>query len=477
MSSILFGLLMISWAVGIFFYRRHRERVADLQLALEKLQIEESRMFDFLHELGAAFSDVDDLRPDNLHGLLVDAAMHILGAHGGALYVANRSGKMLLPAYISKGCPPLLEVPAHILAQAEQNPVALQSYLRRHPVARGEGVLGTVWKEQSPVLLFRQDPRLAMLRDITVQTGSVMIVPLVYVNHRLGVLALANAGMGRNFTASDFNVFKAICDQAAFALYSASIYSEASEKRRLDHDLTLAQEIQRILLPSEAPEVPGYELCGINRPASHVGGDYYDYLAVDADHTGVAIADVSGKGIPAALIMATCRSVLRSTAPGAISAAEVLHRVNRQMYPDLKEDMFISMAYILLNHHSNRVDLCRAGHDAPLHYSARKQTVTRINPPGMAVGIDRGSVFDRIAADFSVTLEPDDCLILYTDGVTEALDAKGNEFGMKNMIQSIQASAAGGASAIVAQLTDDLSAYIGSTPQNDDITLIVIRKT
>ena len=403
--------------------------------------------------------------------------MHILDAHGGALYVTNRHTDAILPSFISKGCPPLLEVPAHILAQAEQNPVALQGYLRRHPVLPGEGVIGTVWESQEPQLLASHDPRLAGLRDTNVQTASAMIVPLAYARQRIGVLALANGGLSNPFNAGDFALLKAIAEQSSFALYSASIYSEAAQKRQLDHDLSVAQEIQRILLPSGSPEVPGYEICGINIPASSVSGDYYDYIQVDADHTGMVIADVSGKGIPASLIMAMCRSVLRSSAPGCLSAAEALHRVNRQLYPDIKEDMFISMAYAILDHASNRITLCRAGHDAPLHYSASAETVSKINPPGLAVGIDSGGVFDRIANDFTVTLEKDDCLVLYTDGVTEALESNGHEFGMKNMIQSIQASAAGGASAIVERLTDDLRAFIGSNPQNDDITLIVIRKT
>jgi sigma-B regulation protein RsbU (phosphoserine phosphatase) len=125
---------------------------------------------------------------------------------------------------------------------------------------------------------------------------------------------------------------------------------------------------------------------------------------------------------------------------------------------------------------SPRLTLARAGHDAPLHYAAAQRTITRINPPGMAIGIDTGEVFNRVTGDFSLTLEPDDCLILYTDGVTEALDAKGEEFGMDRLVQSILASAADGAAGIITRLTDDLRAFIGTQAQHDDVTLIVIRK-
>jgi len=209
--------------------------------------------------------------------------------------------------------------------------------------------------------------------------------------------------------------------------------------------------------------VEGFELAGINIPARQVSGDYFDYIKVDEDRLGVVIADVSGKGVPASLIMAICRSALRAEARGSVSPAEVLRKVNRQLYPDIKEDMFISMAYIILDHTNASVTLSRGGHDAPLLYRARTGEVEKLKPPGMALGIDSGDVFDRITGDISVPLETDDCLVLYTDGITEALDADGDEFGPERMIRSVQASAGEGAAGLIAQ--------------NDDITLIVIRKT
>jgi len=214
----------------------------------------------------------------------------------------------------------------------------------------------------------------------------------------------------------------------------------------------------------------------VNMPARQMSGDYYGYIRIDETQWGVAIADVAGKGVPASLVMAMCRSTLRCMTLENACASDVLHRVNRLLYPDIKEDMFISMAYVVLDDASNTATLCRAGHDSPLLYSARTQTVQKLNPPGMALGIDAGDVFDRITGEFTVTLEPNDCLILYTDGVTEALDSKGMEFGFKRMIQSIQASAHEGAAGIKKRLTDDLLNFIGTYPQNDDITVIVIRK-
>ncbi len=475
--TLFLGLLVASLAGwGITTYLQSR-RIRTLERSHEEIQVEETLVFDFLHGLGEAFRGT--IRPQELHRLIVEGAVRILDAHGGALYVADRTGGRLMPGFISKGCPPLVDVPQDILQQAAANPVTLETFLRLHMVGPNEGLIGRVWQTGQPVCIneFSEAPELAKLRGTAFGSVSVVITPLQYGDQNLGVLAVANGPKGAPFSQADFVVFKSIAEQSAFALYNAIIYSMANEKKRLDHDLEIARDIQRILLPSEAPAINGFQISGINVPARQVSGDYFDYIHVDQDRLGVAIADVSGKGVPASLIMAICRSVLRAEAARNPSPADVLRKVNRQLYPDIKEDMFISMAYLVLDHQHDGVTLARAGHDAPLLYQRESQTITPIKSPGMVVGIDSGSVFDRLTVDFSVPLQRNDCLVLYTDGVTETLNSEGDEYGVDRMMQSVRASANDGAQAIVKTIIEDVREFTGSVPQNDDITVIAIRKT
>src|SRR5213595_1832856 len=439
--TLLLGLLVASvagWIITAWFQIRRIRRV---ERSHEEIQVEETLVFDFLHGLGEAFRET--IRPQELHRLIVEGATRVLDAHGGVLYVTDRTGGKLTPAFISKGSPPLVDVPPNILQQAAAAPIALESFLRLHTISPGEGLIGRVWQTGQSVCLneFSEVPELAKLRGSAFGSSSIIAASLRYGNQDLGVLALANGPAGPGFSQGDFVVFKSIAEQSAFALYNAIIYSMANEKKRLDHDLEIARDIQRILLPSEAPAINGFQISGINVPARQVSGDYFDYIHVDQERLGVAIADVSGKGVPASLIMAICRSVLRAEAARNPSPADVLQKVNRQLYPDIKEDMFISMAYVILDHARHSVTLARAGHDAPILYRCGDDSVTMIKPPGMVVGIDSGSVFDRITGDFALPLERDDCLLLYTDGVTEALDANGDEFGFDRMIQCMHASA------------------------------------
>ena len=470
-AAVFFVLFAVTAGTFVSVYRRQRLMIEALRLAREKIQIEETRVFDFLHGLGIALTDTS--KPSDLHVLIVEGALRILDAHGGGLYLADRSSDHLRPAFVSRHCPPFFEVPPSV---THQPGFSWGSDLRVRGASTGEGVLGAVWRDKEPLLMTGEDPRISILRAGTLKTTSAMLCPLIHGDQNLGVLAIARGPGVEPFAHGDFQIFKAISEQSAFALYNAIIFSEAAEKKRLDQDLQVAYEIQRILLPANSPDIDGFQISGINIPARQVSGDYYDYIRVDGGHTGIAIADVSGKGVPASLIMAMCRSVLRSQASGKHSPASVLREVNAQLFPDIKEDMFISMAYAIIDEKSGALTLCRAGHDAPLLYSAKDRKVSKINPPGMALGIDSGGVFNRVTGDFSLTLETNDCLVLYTDGVTEALDTEGEEFGMANVIKAIQASASDGAAGIITKLTDDLRAFVGPNLQHDDITLIVIRK-
>src|SRR6266496_2673941 len=149
--TLLFGLLLASVAGWILTAYSQRQRIRTLERSHEEIQVEETLVFDFLHGLGEAFSET--IRPHELHRLIVEGATRILDAHGGALYIADRTGGKLTPAFISKGCPPLVDVPPNIVQQAAATPIALESYLRLHAIAPGEGMIGRVWQSGQPVCL------------------------------------------------------------------------------------------------------------------------------------------------------------------------------------------------------------------------------------------------------------------------------------------------------------------------------------
>jgi phosphoserine phosphatase RsbU/P len=457
---------LLCWSIWVF--RRQQRIIREVQREKVKVQTEERRVFDFLHDIGEALAD--ETRPGDLHGSIVEGALRIMEAQGGALYLADKSGKQLRPVFVSEKCPPFVELPL----QPASAKTSLQNRIKLHAVKAGEGLVGGTLTASEALLLNAADVRLAPGRPHG--ANSAFLAPLTYAGQQLGVLAIARDAEHEPFDAGHFHTFKALAEQSAFSLWDAILHHEAAEKKQIVKDLALANEVQRILLPTEPPEIDGYEVAGTNVPARYLSGDYFDFVPLDADRWGVAIADVSGKGVPAALLMAMCRSALRLIAPVGDSPADVMRRVNAQLYPDIKEDMFISMAYAVIDRRESVVRLARAGHDAPLVWRARDAGIEAIKPPGMAVGIDSGVAFNKTTADFSLPLDSGDCLVFYTDGVTEALDRDGEEFGMDAMKRAIQASAPEGAAAIVRRVAEEVRAFIGDHPQHDDITLIAIRK-
>jgi sigma-B regulation protein RsbU (phosphoserine phosphatase) len=479
---IILLLTCVMGVLGILIFGSRR-RVGQLKRSSAEIHQEERRVFDFLHGLGAAFSE--GVPSGELHRLIVEGAAHTLKADGGALYLTDRTGKNFIPSFLSKGCPPFLIVPEHLRLEAAggEKTQALESFLRLQAVPLGSSLLGEASEWKDPRLLSattqkrgEESEEALPLAFVAQGLESIMLAPLIYRQKLLGVLALGRRVGSSPFPESKKELFQAIVEQSAFALFNQAIYLEAGEKHAMDHDLQIAREIQKILLPSDAPDLPGFELSGLNLPARTLSGDYFDYLPVDDDHLGVVIADVSGKGVPASLIMAMCRSAVRSQSRGHRSPSAVLSAVNRQLYPDMKEDMFISMAYVVINRLTGEALLARAGHDAPLFYQAETNHVERLNPKGMAVGIDSGVVFDRFCIDFSFRFQRGDLLLLYTDGLTEALDVGGNEFGIERLTEELLGNASAGAVETLHRLAHSVRAFSEGMPQHDDTTLIAIQK-
>lgn len=469
---ILTASLLAALGTALIIIFRQQKRIASLIEDRTDLLREEKRLLDFSHELGEVLKD--DIRPSELHRQIVEGVVRIAEASGGALYTSERGGKVLKPGFVTPLCPVLRSLPPG-LAESSGADFIIDRELRILPVTEGEGPIGLVYQSGQPFFGTRDDlPGGPISAPAGREPEMVMIAPLVYAGNRLGVLAVATRPGTEPFRPGDFAVFKSIAEQAAFALHAMGMFGEAQEKRRIQNDLDVARDIQRILLPEKPPIVPGYDIACINIPARQVSGDYLDFIPVSNHLLGIAVADVSGKGFPAALIMAMCRSVLRSHAPGNPSAADVLHRVNRQLYPDIREDMFISMLYMVLDHRTRELTIARAGHDAPVLCDAAGRA-TRLSPSGMALGIDSGDVFDRVTINHQIRLGANDALLLFTDGITEALDRDGEEFGVERLMGLFVSERGNPAERIVEAIGSEVKRFCSNTRQNDDITMIAIK--
>lgn len=467
------GIAFVLWLK----LRKESARAVRLELERHAMQEEKKIVFDFLHDLGEAFTENIDRA--QILNVILRCARRVCDARGGAIYIWDDSHKKLKAEATIGLFPPPFPVPDPVADKIATREEYLETMLKNEPLPYdSDSVIVQAAREKHSILIgiTDGDMRFPKFRENSLQTHTYMAIPLQYRGEDLGVMALANHEHGMPFTQADLDVIKSIADQASYSLHHAQIYSQLADKRKMDHDLQTAREIQRILLPADAPLVQNYEFSALNLPAQQVSGDYYDFIPVDDHIWGVAIADVSGKGIPASLVMAMCRSVLRSKATGCLSPAKVLSEVNYRLYPDIREDMFITMVYLIINTRTHELRLARAGHESPLICTNNFQDVDLINPPGMALGIDSGTVFDELIQDAIIQMQPRDTVILYTDGINEAVDERGEEFGREHLKEALRTSAPRGVDVLVKNIVERVQRFSSGQAQNDDITLAALQR-
>lgn len=250
------------------------------------------------------------------------------------------------------------------------------------------------------------------------------------------------------------------------------------ERERLQQEVEVAKSIQQSLLPRALPEMSGFEIGTMYCAAKEVGGDYYDFVHVDDETWGLAVADVSGKGVPASLVMMMIRTALRLEARGEMAAADVLDRVNRFVTADMKKGMFVTMFYVVLDSRERLISYASAGHNPMILYRAATNETYFLKPRGFPVGIDLPDqdLFARSIGVERVALEQGDLLVVYTDGITEAMNAQMEQFGTDRLLAVIKRFAHLQPQAFCLQLERELADFTGDTPQNDDITLVAIKE-
>ncbi|MCI0692549.1 SpoIIE family protein phosphatase [candidate division KSB1 bacterium] len=251
-----------------------------------------------------------------------------------------------------------------------------------------------------------------------------------------------------------------------------------AEQERLQKEMQVAQEIQQTLLPSEFPDLEGYELASFYEAAREVGGDYYDFVEVDKDTLGIAVADVSGKGVPGSLVMTMIRTALRTEARGLKDAAEVLSRVNDFVIGDMKKGMFVTVFYVIIDSKRRRLNYASAGHNPMILYRASTQKTYYLNPRGFPIGIQlhEKDLFKKSIESDTIQLAEEDILLIYTDGITEAMNAERDLFGEERLLKIFREHGQLRVKPFVEQIKEDILSFTEGTPQSDDITLVAVRE-
>jgi serine phosphatase RsbU (regulator of sigma subunit)/anti-sigma regulatory factor (Ser/Thr protein kinase) len=305
--------------------------------------------------------------------------------------------------------------------------------------------------------------------------GIQLVVPLVSQGELIGLLGLGPRRSEQDYSADDRALLTALATQAAPALRIAQLVRErqaqAQERERLEQELRVARFIQQTLLPKELPMLPGWEVATHYQPAREVGGDFYDFLTLPDGRLGLIVGDVTDKGVPAALVMATTRSVLRGAIGQVVSPGRVLERANDLLCPDIPPNMFVTCLYAILDPQTGQLQYANAGHDLP--YVRHADGVSELRATGMPLGLMPGMQYEEMSA----SLLPGELVLFYSDGLVEAHDAQRGMFSFPRLRSLVAEHPAGDGAALIRFLLAELERFTGAAwEQEDDITLVTLRR-
>ncbi|HEX7586915.1 MAG TPA: SpoIIE family protein phosphatase [Anaerolineae bacterium] len=383
------------------------------------------------------------LDPDAIPQMVLEESNHVIHANTGLVLLTPRSGEANWQIKASFGAVNQIEA----LIQ----------------VAQEESMRGSL------------NDRPAILTDLPSTSpayGAVLWAPLKTQEQTLGGVMLGRPPGEEIFTASDEKLLTSLARQAAVAIENSQLHQAALERERLKRELQLAHDVQASLIPRQVPQITGWDFAAFWQPAREVGGDFFDFIPRDDGELGFVIADVSDKGMHAALFMALTRSTLRASTLAAPSPVKGLNRANRLLCADSTGGMFVTLFYGQLDPSASNLLYVNAGHNPPLHYHAAKKEFTELTRTGIMVGFDEAYKYKQR----SVHLQRGDFILFYTDGVTESVNMQDEQFGEERLQRVLLDHCADSPAEIIQALKQSLTEFTGEAPQFDDVTIAVVKR-
>ncbi|MFA6596641.1 MAG: SpoIIE family protein phosphatase [Ignavibacteriaceae bacterium] len=330
-------------------------------------------------------------------------------------------------------------------------------------------------KNNQRIVLERQNFSSVLEEDASVFINEAIftIIPLMINDQIIGLLLFGLKQTGSQFAGKDLDLLISASNQTAISIENARLYHSEVEKKRLERDLENARHIQQSLLPKTIPSINNLELSGVTIPAQHVGGDYYDFIKLNNDKLYIIVADVSGKGLSAALYISKLQTMIRMFCSVERSPKEILIEINKNLFAEMERNYFITVSLALIDAGAKKVRFCRAGHTHALLINGN--SCEKIKPAGIGLGLNKGEVFDSSLEEIEIPLEKGNILAVYSDGISEAMNEKQQEFGEENIITILINNANTSLETVQSEIINGVNTFCGDEEQHDDITLVLVK--
>jgi len=450
-------------------YRVFRADIMDITFRVQDLEKEKDLVINLMREISDTLSV--ELELDKILGKIVDAAIEGTASKAAAVLLKDPSGNTLSVRYVKGLFPPVksIKIDSYTVLKESQ----MVDIFKSSKISVGETYIGIPASTGEPLFIkdAESDPRVIQTAKGIVDIKSVIATPLKIQDNIMGVLAVLNKAIGTTHTESDLSLIQTLADQAAITIRQFEMYKEIVEKKQAERDISIANEIQMSLLPRKFPSTDKFDMYGFSIPAKGVGGDYFDYMKFGPNKVGIVIADVSGKGVPAALIMVMIRSITRTIASLSKDANMVLSQLNNSLSGDIVEDRYATAFYCALDAEKRILNYSNAGHGPLLLFRSKTKEFELLDTEGMPVGIMPNVEYGQ---DF-IILDKGDIGVLYTDGITEAMNEAHDLFGMDRLQNAIYKNHESTTKEIADAVLADVNEFVGTAPQHDDETMIIFK--
>lgn len=309
--------------------------------------------------------------------------------------------------------------------------------------------------------------------EVDMLKGINLIIPIHLKNELIGVLTFGNKISGKAFSEEDIDLLESFASQSAVSLENTRLNKEQINKQKYEEEVNIAKRIQNSLLPKESSAHSNLQISGYSEPARDIGGDFYDIINISNDKVLVAIADVSDKGIPAALYMSQVQAMLQFASNIFVSPKEILSEINKQIYEQLDKYSFVTLLISIFDLENNKALIARAGH-TPL-VRLRDNKIENIYTKGIGIGLDKENIFNSHIQDLEIDIQPNDIFLLYSDGVSESMNIDKELFGTERIEKILLSNSESTTETIKLKLLSELESFRNNAEVNDDITFAIIK--
>ena len=331
----------------------------------------------------------------------------------------------------------------------------------------------TMLLNRKPLLInqFKQEEKINLHEDSFLKIRSLLSVPMIIKGKMVGILSLFNKISDGGFTEADQRLLSIIAAQSANVIENSRLFEEEIMLMQIQQEIHVASEIQRNLLPQEIPSINGYDIYAINIPVQEVGGDYYDFIKISESKTALALGDVSGKGLPAAMLMANLQATLRGQLLFCSCAKDCIKRANNLLHKSTDLSKFVTLFFGILDTGKNTLTYCNAGHNVPVFIQHGKKLI--LDKGGMILSWIENYEFD----EEEILFEKGSTLVVFSDGITEAMNEAEEQYGDERLFDLIEKESGLDSKQLAMEILSDIRKFTKDLPQSDDITLMIIKRS